>query len=103
MRNICLLVSGVKDCARERERTAWMFGDGWHRVHVRFGNVLDNDWDIVVPSTYRLVIGSGNETTIFIDESNSVNRSKMLVISLDNLVRSQIVLLISSTLHKGNY
>jgi hypothetical protein len=69
-----------------------MFGDGGHRVHMRFGNVLDDYWDIVVPSTYRLVVGGRYETSILIDESNCIDRSKMLIISLDDLVRSQIVL-----------
>jgi hypothetical protein len=65
-----------------------MFGYGGHRVHVRFSNVLDDYWDIVVPSTYRLVVRGGYETTILIDESNSVDGSKMLIICLDDLVRS---------------
>jgi hypothetical protein len=55
---------------------------------VRFGDVFDDYWDIVVPSTYRLVVGGGYETTILIDESNSIHRSKMLIVSLDDLVRS---------------
>jgi hypothetical protein len=53
---------------------------------MRFGNIFDDDGDIVVPSTYRLVIGCGYETTILIDESNSIDRSKMLVVRLDDLV-----------------
>jgi hypothetical protein len=73
---------------RGGRRTAWMFGDGGHRVHVRFSNVLDDDWDIVVPSTYCLVVRGGYETTILIDESYSIDRPKMLIISLDDLVRS---------------
>ena len=72
-----------------------MFGYGWHRVHVRFGNVFDDYWDIVVPSTYRFIVGGGYETTILIDESNSVDGSEMLIISLDDLVGSQIVLHVS--------
>jgi hypothetical protein len=72
-----------------------MFGDGWHRVHVRFGNVFDDDGDIVVPSTYRLVIGCRYETTILVDESNSIDRSKMLIISLNDLMGSQVVLQVS--------
>ena len=64
---------------------------------MRFGNVFDDYWDIVVPSTYRLVVGGGNETTILIDEGNSVDRSEMLIVSLDDLVRSQIVLPVSHT------
>jgi len=71
MRSICLFVSYVE----RGRRTAWMFGDGGHRVHVRFGNVFDDYWDIVVPSTYRFIVGGGYETTILIDESNSIDRS----------------------------
>jgi hypothetical protein len=57
-------------------------------VHVRFSNVFDDYWDIVVPSTYRLVVRGGYETTILIDESNSIDGSEMLIVSLDDLVRS---------------
>jgi hypothetical protein len=71
MRSIYLFVSEEQ----RGIRTAWMFGDGWHRVHMRFGNVFDDYWDIVVPSTYCLVVGGGYETTILIDESNSIDRS----------------------------
>jgi len=74
-----------------------MFGHGWHRVHVRFGNVFDDYWDIVIPSTYGFIVGGGYETTILIDESNSIDRPKMLIIGLDDLVRSQIVLHVSYT------
>jgi hypothetical protein len=70
----------------EGGHTAWMFGDGGHRVHIRFGDIFDDDGDIVVPSTYRLVIGRGDETTVLIDESDRVDRSKMLIVCLDNLV-----------------
>ena len=62
---------------------------------MRFGNVFDDYWDIVVPSTYRFIVGGGYETTILIDESNSVDGSEMLIISLDDLVGSQIVLHVS--------
>jgi hypothetical protein len=77
MRSIYLIISGV-----ERGKTYCL------DVHMRFGDVLDDYWDIVVPSTYRLVVGGGYETTILIDESNSIHRSKMLIVSLDDLVRS---------------
>ena len=66
-------------------------------MHVRFGNVFDDYWDIVVPSTYRFIVGGGYETTILIDESDSIDRPQMLIISLDDLVGSQIVLPISPT------
>lgn len=84
MRSIYLFVSGEG----RGVRTAWMFGDGGHRVHVRFSNVLDDYWDIVVPTTYRFVVRGRYETTILIDESDSIDGSKMLIISLDDLVRS---------------
>jgi hypothetical protein len=64
---------------------------------VRFSNVLDDYRDIVVPSTYRFVVGGGYETTILIDERNGIDRSKMLIVGLNDLVRSQIVLHVSST------
>jgi hypothetical protein len=70
---------------------------------MRFGNVFDDDWDIVVPSTYCLVVRGGYETTILIDESNSVDGSEMLIICLDDLVRSQIVLQVSSTPSNGSF
>jgi len=98
MRSIYLFVSGEG----RKARTAWMFGDGGHRVHVRFGNVFDDYWDIVVPSTYRFIVRGRNETTILIDESNSIDRPKMLIIRLNDFVRSQIVLHVSPTPHTNN-
>ena len=53
---------------------------------MRFGNVFDDYWDIVIPSTYGFIVGGGYETTILIDESNSIDRPKMLIIGLDDLV-----------------
>lgn len=62
---------------------------------MRFGNVFDDNWDIVIPTTYRFIVRGGYETTILIDESNSVDGSEMLIIRLDDLVGPQIVLKVS--------
>lgn len=45
-----------------------------HGVHVGLGNVLDHDWDIVVPDTDCLVIRSGDEPSVLVDKSNCVYR-----------------------------
>jgi hypothetical protein len=75
--------------------TTGVLGDRGHRVHVRFGNVFDDDGNIVIPSTYRLVVRSGYETSILINERDRVDGSQVLIICLDDLIRTQVVLLIS--------
>lgn len=72
--------------------TAWMEGDCWHRMHVRFSNVLDHDGDIEVPCPYGLVIRRRDKATVFINEGDSVHRPQMLVVFLGNLTRVHIIL-----------
>lgn len=64
-------------------------------MHVRFGDILDNDWNVVVPSTNRFVVGRSQESTVLIDESDSVDSAKMLVVCLYNLSCTSIVLPVS--------
>lgn len=61
-------------------------------MHVRFRNVLDDDGDIVIPPTYRLVVGRRDEAPILVDESDGVDWTQVLIIGLNNFVRAQIVL-----------
>lgn len=75
--------------------TTGVLGDRGHRVHVWFGNVFDHDGNIVIPTTYRLVVRSGYETSILVYERNRVDGSQVLIICLDDLIRTQVVLLIS--------
>lgn len=62
-------------------------------MHVRFRNVLDDNGDIVIPSTYRFIVRGRHETPIIIHERDSVDRTQVLVVGLDNLSLSQIILL----------
>lgn len=50
-----------------------MLGDGGHRVHVRLGNVLDDDGNVIVPSADSLVVRSGQESPVLIDKSDGVD------------------------------
>ena len=44
-------------------------------MHVWLRDVLDDDGDIKIPSTYSLVIGRGNKTAVFVDERDCINGS----------------------------
>lgn len=65
-----------------------MLGYSRHRVHVRFRNVLDDDGDIVVPTTYRLVVGCRYETSVLVHKGNGVDWTQVLIVRLHNLVRT---------------
>ena len=66
--------------------------DRWHRVHVRFCNILDDNGDVIVPSSNGLVVRGGDESSVVIDKGDGVDGSEMLVVSLHNLVCSCIIL-----------
>lgn len=74
------------------KRTAGMEGDTGHRVHVRLGDVLDDYWDIVVPCTDRLIVRSSHESPVLVYECDGVDRSKMLVVFLDDFGSVHIIL-----------
>ena len=61
-------------------------------MHVWLCNVLDHNRDVEVPSTDRLVIGSRHKSPVFIDKSDSVDRSQMLIILLSDLTAIDIIL-----------
>ena len=63
-----------------------------HGVHVRLGNVLDNDGNIELPCTDRLVVRSRDESAVVVDEGDSIDRSKMLVVLLRDIARVHVVL-----------
>lgn len=66
--------------------------DRWHRVHVRFGNVLDDYRDVVVPSSDCLVIRGGQEPSVVVDPCDGVDGSQMLIVLLRDLLFPQIIL-----------
>jgi len=69
-----------------------MKGDRRHRVHVGFGDIFDDDWDIKVPCSNRLIIRSGDESSIIVNEGDGVDRPKMLIILLSDFSRVHVVL-----------
>lgn len=73
-------------------RTVWMKGYGRHGMHVRFCNVFDHDRDIIVPCPYCFVIRCCNESSIFVNEGDSVDGPKVLVVFLGDFPRVDIVL-----------
>lgn len=72
--------------------TVWMKGDCGHGMHMRLCDILDDDRDIIVPCANGLVVGCGDETSVLVDERDTVHRPKMLVIFLGNLTRVHVVL-----------
>jgi hypothetical protein len=63
-----------------------------HRVHVRLGNVFDDDGDIVIPPSDRLVVRSRQESSVVVDPGDGVDGSQVLIVLLRDLLLSQIVL-----------
>lgn len=61
-------------------------------MHIRFGDVLDHNRDIIVPCTDRLIVRRRDETSVVVDESNRVDRSQMLVVFLRDFGGVHVVL-----------
>lgn len=61
-------------------------------MHVWLGDIFDDDGDVVVPSSNRLVIGRGDESSVLVHECDGVDRSQVLVVCLDDLMRSCVIL-----------
>ena len=61
-------------------------------MHVRLGNVLDHDWDIIVPCPDGFIVRSCDESPVFVDECDRVDRSEMLVVFLDDFGGVYVVL-----------
>jgi len=72
--------------------TVRMKSNGRHGVHVWFGDVLDDDGNIVVPSSNGLVVRGRDEPTVVVDEGDGVDGSEMLVVLLDDLIGVDVVL-----------
>ena len=78
-----------ENCMR---RTGGMQSYGRHRVHERLGDVLDDNWDVVVPSTYSFVIGGCDKTSIFVNKGDSVDWTEMLIVFLSDFSRIHVIL-----------
>lgn len=61
-------------------------------MHVRLGDVFDNDRNIIVPASDGFVIRSSDKSSVLIHECDGVYRAKMLIISLHNFTLSQVIL-----------
>jgi len=61
-------------------------------MHVRLGNVLDDDRNVEVPRSDSFIIGGRHESTILVDEGDRVDRSQVLVILLSDFSRVHVVL-----------
>jgi len=75
-----------------------MESHSWHRVHVWFGNVLDDYGDVEIPRADRLIVRSGHKAPIFVNECDSIDRSKMLIVFLRDFARVDVVLCTVSVL-----
>lgn len=83
---------GVLGTEGTKDATGWMQRDCWHGMHVRLCDVLDDDGDIEIPCSNRLVIGGGHESAILVDKGDRIDRPQMLVILLRYLSGIDIVL-----------
>ena len=43
-------------------------------MHVRLGDVFDNDWDIIIPSTNGLIVRRGDKSPILIYKGDGIHR-----------------------------
>jgi hypothetical protein len=69
-----------------------MDAHGGHAVHERVGDIFDDDGDVPVPDTDRLVVRGRDEPAVFVDEGDGVDRPEMLVVFLRDLARLGVVL-----------
>ena len=63
---------------------------GWHRMHVRFGDIFDINGNIPLPDTDRLVISRRNKSSIVVNKSNGINGSQMAVVFLNYTSRASV-------------
>lgn len=77
---------------RKLVRTRRVQSDSRHRVHMGFCDVLDHDWDIVVPRSDGFIVRRRDETSIFVDERNRVDGTQVLVVFLGDLSRVHVIL-----------
>ena len=61
-------------------------------MHVRLGDVLDHNRNVVVPRADSLVVGGGYESTILIYKRDGVHWAQVLIVFLDNLPRIHVIL-----------
>ena len=61
-------------------------------MHVRFSNVFDHYRNVEIPCSDRLVVGRCNEPPVFVNEGDCVDRTKMLVVFLNNFTRVNVIL-----------
>ena len=66
--------------------------DRRHRVHVRLGDVFDDDWNVKFPCANGLVVRGRDKAPIIVHKGDRIDRSQMLVIFLRYLTGIDVVL-----------
>jgi hypothetical protein len=61
-------------------------------MHMGLSNVLDHNWDVEIPCSYRLVIRCGDKPSVFVHKGDCVHRTKVLVIFLRDFTRIHVIL-----------
>lgn len=61
-------------------------------MHIRLGDILDDDGDIIVPRTDRLVVTRRHESAVLVDERDRVDGAEMLVVFLRDFACAEVVL-----------
>ena len=72
--------------------SGWMRGCGCEGEHVWFGDEFDWNGNVQLPRPQGLVIRSGNEATVFVNEGDGVDWAKMVVVFLRHFAGAGIVL-----------
>ena len=76
----------------ESRLTVGMDRDSGHRVHVRLCDILDDDGNIIVPPSDRLVVRGRQEPPVVVHPGDGVDRPQMLIVLLRDLLLPQVVL-----------
>ena len=59
---------------------------------MRFCDILDHNGDVIIPGTNGLVVRGRDKASVLVDESDSVDRTQVLIILLGNLPRVHVIL-----------
>jgi len=67
-------------------------GGGWDTVHRWLADILDGDWDVVIPDQHLLVVGGGHDSAIVVNEKDGVDGAEVVVVLLNDIAFPDVIL-----------
>ena len=61
-------------------------------MHIRLGNILDDDRNIIIPRADRLVVARRHEPAVLVHKGDRVDGAEVLVVFLRDLACAEVVL-----------